>query len=119
MFWWPCPYLQGLCVTKKVKSYAKQKRSCIARFLLPCRLTSCDKAKPILLKGRLVDCNKSGYSALSVIIHQATHGNIRCATLCENPYISIGRPVGSKKLNNRHIISRTKIFLTRFTMINL
>ena len=45
------------------------------------RLTSRDNAscKSILLKGRLVDCNKSGLSTLSVIIHQATHGNIRCA----------------------------------------
>ena len=32
----------------------------IARFLGPCRLISRDKAKSILLKGRLVDCNKSG-----------------------------------------------------------
>ena len=38
-------------------------------------MTSRDKAKSILLKGRLVDCNKSGLSALSVIIHQVTHGS--------------------------------------------
>ena len=36
-----------------------------------------DKSKSIRLKGRLVDSYESGLSALSVIIHQATYGNIR------------------------------------------
>ena len=47
----------------------------IARFLWPCRLNSREKAKSLRLKGRLVDCNKSGLSAQSFIIHQATDGN--------------------------------------------
>ena len=39
-------------------------------------VTSRDKAKSIFEKGWLVDCNKTGLTALSVIIHKATHEDI-------------------------------------------
>ena len=85
----------------------------IARFLWPCRLTSRDKAKSLLLKGRPVDCYKPGLSSLSIIIHQATHGNLRCAMLWENQHTIIGQPAGSKKFNKYEAL---KINITYITL---
>ena len=73
---------------------------CIVRFLWPCRLTSYDKANSILLKGCLVNCNQSGLSAFSVIIHQAAQKNIRCATLWEKPIYKHGSTGRIQKINN-------------------
>ena len=39
-------------------------------------VASRDKAKSLLLKGRLFDCYKPGLSSLFIIIHQVTHGNM-------------------------------------------
>ena len=49
----------------------------IYTICLPFRLTSRDKAKAMFVKGWLIECNKTGLAALSVIIHKATHGDIR------------------------------------------
>ena len=66
--------MMKLAIVNNLKHYVVNTK--YSMVSLPFRLSSCDKTKSMLVKGLLIESNKTCLTALSVIIHKVTHGDI-------------------------------------------